>query len=173
MSEEKEFGWNDALPPPQEKKVMPEGDAEWEVLKLERARKPMGKLGTVNTAVLTLLVTSLEDPTCSEKMEENLPLAPSMSWKLYQFFASAGQYAHGDVEKGKPFTPNWGKVEGATGLCTIVHREWERKDKTKAKSPQIGAYLDDKGRSRASDEPRAVGKKPVEESAEVPDEIPF
>lgn len=166
MTDEKEYGFEDAMPPIQEKKILPVGDAEFEVLKFERARKPMGKLGTINTGVVTLLVRSLVDPDCTEKLEENLPLAPSMAWKVYQFFASIGQYKHGDVEAGKPFTPNWAKVEGATGLCTIQHREWERKDKTKAMSPQIGAYLDDQGRSRASDEPRAVG--PQSEFDSVP-----
>lgn len=172
MTEEKEYGFDEALPPIQEKKVMPEGDAEFEVLKFERARKAMGKLGTINTGVVTLLVKSLVDPECTETFDENLPLAPSMAWKVYQFFASIGQYKHGDVESGKPFVPNWAKVAGATGLCTIKHREWERKDKTKAVSPQIGVYLDERGRSRVSDEPRAVGQAPKEVSENF-DEVPF
>ena len=55
MSETKEIGWGDALPPPKEFELLPEGDAQFEVLKIERARKEMGKLGTCNVAVLRWL----------------------------------------------------------------------------------------------------------------------
>lgn len=151
------FDWNAPLPPPQERVTLPEGDAKFEVLDLKRERKEMGKLGTVNVAVVTLLVTSLVAPEASDKMEENLPLSPSMVWKLYQFFASIGQYQHGDVEGGKPFTPNWGKVKASEGFCTIKMRDWTTKKGEARKSPQIDQFLDAQGRARASDEPRPIG----------------
>lgn len=160
MSEEHNdgFDWNSELPPPKEFEILPEGDAEFEVLKLERARKEMGKLGTVNVAIVTLMVKSLVDPKADSKtITSNLPLSPKTVFKLYQFFASIGQYNHGDVENGKPFTPNWAKVAGKGGYCVIKHRPWKGKDGVERFSEEIDAYLDSKGRQRASDEPREVG----------------
>ena len=156
MTNEKEIGWDDELPPPEEKKLLPEGDAKFEVLKIERVRKEMGKLGTVNCGVVTLLVTSLVDPDCDETLEENLPLSQKTVFKLYQFFAAIGQYEHGDVENGKPFRPQWNKVVGEMGYCTIGHRSWDGKDGTRRTAAQVAAYLDAQGRSRASDQPRTV-----------------
>lgn len=152
----KEIGWDDELPPPQEFKLLPEGDAKFEVLKLDRIRKEMGKLGMVHCGVVTLLVSSLVDPDITETLEENLPLSQKTVFKLYQFFAAIGQYAHGDVEAGKPFKPNWGKVVGEQGYCVIEHHPWKGKDGAERKSPQVACYLDAQGRARASDEARVI-----------------
>jgi len=151
-----EIGWNEPLPPPKEFELLPEGDAQFEVLKLERVRKDMGKLGTCNVAVLHLLVASYSGGD-SQPMECNLPLHTKTVFKLYQFFAAIGQYTHGDVENGKPFTPNWAKVVGQQGNCVLKHRAWAGKDGKERKSPDIDVFLDESGRTRASDAPRKVG----------------
>jgi hypothetical protein len=152
------FDWNAELPPPKEFELMPEGDAEFEVLKLERTRKEMGKLGTVNVAIVTLMVKSLVDPKADSKtIEDKLSLHPKTVFKLYQFFASIGQYNHGAVENGKPFTPNWAKIVGKGGYCVLEHNKWIGRDKKEHVNEQVSAYLDSKGRQRASDEPREVG----------------
>lgn len=161
---DKELGWNDALPPPQEFALLPEGDAQFEVLKLERARKTMGKLGEVNVGVVTLLVASYAPGAESDTIECNLPLSPKTVFKLYQFFAAIGQYKHGDVESGKPFTPNWAKVVGCTGNCVIKHRKWTGRDGAEKTGHEVDAFLDAEGRTRASDDPRKVGP---------PDQISF
>lgn len=157
MSETNGFGWNDELPPPQEYKTMPEGDAQFEVLKLVRARRDFGKLGTCNIADVTLRVASYADADNPQEIEVALALHPKMAFKHYQFFAAIGMYKHGDVEAGKPFRPDWPKIVGKVGLCTIKHREWKGKDGATRKSADVDLFLDDQGRSRASDKPRAVG----------------
>lgn len=151
------FGWTDALPPPNEFKLLPEGDAQFEVLKLERARREFGKLGTCNIADVTVRVASYADPDNPQEVDAALPLHPKVAFKLYQFFAALGLYQHGDVESGKPFRPDWSKVVGKCGLCTIKHRPWKGKDGAERKSAEIDAFLDDQGRTRASDKPRTVG----------------
>lgn len=156
------FGWTDELPPPNEWKLMPEGDAEFEVLKLERARREFGKLGTVNIADVTLRVVSRADPDNPEEVTAALPLHPKVAFKLYQFFAAIGLYAHGDVEGGKPFRPDWSKVVGKVGYCTIKHRAWKGRDGGERKSAEVDAFLDAQGRTRASDQPRAVGEAAAE-----------
>lgn len=157
MSEQKDIGWGDALPPPKEFELLPEGDAQFEVLKIERARKEMGKLGTCNVAVLSLLVASFNggDPA---PVEVNLALHPKTVFKIYQFFAAIGQYNHGDVENGKPFTPNWSKVTGQSGNCVIKHRKWTGRDGKEKVGFDVDAFLDADGRTRAGDEKRTVGK---------------
>jgi hypothetical protein len=167
------FDFNEPLPPPQDFANLPEGDAEFEVLKLDRARKEMGKLGTVNVAIVKLLVTSLAEKCDPQPVEVNLPLSPKVVFKLYQFFAAIGQYNHGDVESGKPFTPNWGKVVGSTGLCVVKLRAWKGKDGNERKSPEVDTFLDDKGRTRASDSPRAVGNAANAETEASFDHVPF
>lgn len=158
MTDKADFGWDEALPPPREFALLPEGDAKFEVLKLERVRKDMGKkLGTCNVAVLSLLVTSYIDPENPLPIEVNLPLSHLIVFKLYQFFAAIGQYTHGDVEAGKPFQPNWNEVVGSTGLCVVKHRPWKGRDGVERHDNDIEAYLDDQGRTRATDDPRVVG----------------
>jgi len=176
MTEAKEeFGWNDALPPPKERQILPVGDAEFEVLKMDRARKELGKLGMVNVAVLSLMIKSLEDDSITETVECLLPLSSKVAFKLYQFFASIGQYNHGDVENGKPFAPNWSKVVGSTGLCTIKHRAWKGRDGADRTSAEVDLYLDAKGRARLSDKPRAVGVAQQQGDDPEPkfDQVPF
>ena len=164
MTNETGYGWNDDLPPPKEFVLMPEGDAQFEVLKMERARRDWGKLGTVNVADLTLRVVSFAAPDDPQELEAAIPLHPKMAWKAYQFFASIGQYKHGDVEAGKPFRPNWAKVEGACGCCTIKHRPWKNKAGKEMKSPEVNDFLDEQGRSRASDPVREVGAQPASDN---------
>jgi hypothetical protein len=173
MSENETFDWKDSLPPPKEFDLLPEGDAEFEVLKLDRARKEMGKLGTVNVAIVKLLVTSMIAQTDPQPVEVNLPLSPKTVFKLYQFFAAIGQYKHGDVESGTPFTPNWSKVVGATGLCVVKHRPWKTKDGQERKGADIDVFLDEHGRTKASDKPRAVGKTESNSKEQSFDQVPF
>ncbi len=118
------LNWDSPIEKGDEFVILPEGLADFEVLKLDRARKEMGKLGTCNVGVLKLLLTSRGDGSSATK-DVNLPLHRKVQFKLYQFFTSIGQRKHG--EDG-PFVPNWGKVAGATGVCEIEHRKWIGKD---------------------------------------------
>ena len=178
MTTDETFGWDSALPENTKPavEILPAGDAEFEVMKLDRQRKEMGRLGTCNVAVMKLQVTSLVENVQPQMIEVNLPLSPVTAYRLYQFFASIGHYKHGEVESGKPFKPDWSKVVGSTGLCVVKHREWTGKDGKTRVSADIDAYLDEKGRTRESDSPRAVGdpsraSKPS--ASEKYDQIPF
>ena len=132
------FGWDDPIEKGAEFPVLPEGTATFEVLKIERARKEMGKLGTCNVALLTLLVTSDENGETATFIE-NLPLHRKTQFKLFQFFSSIGMRQHGN---DAPFVPNWGKVSGTTGSCKIGIREWKGKDGETHKSNEVVKYLD-------------------------------
>lgn len=168
MTEEKELGWDDALPPPQAFELLPEGDAEFEVLGIQRGRKEMGKLGICNVATATLLVAPY-NPGKQQRMDVNLPLHATVVFKTYQFFASIGLYQHGDAESGKELRPDWTNAIGKTGLCVIKHRTFKKKSDPEGtatgRSHEVDCFLDEKGRSRMSDKPRAVGPTAVKEGA--------
>jgi len=119
-----QLGWDDAIEEGEGFVVLPEGPASFEVLKLDRARKEMGKLGTCNVGVAKLLITHTESGETATK-DVNLPLHRKVQFKLYQFFTAIGQRKHGDEG---PFVPNWAKVVGGTGLCELSHRTWAGKD---------------------------------------------
>ena len=119
-----ELGWDDEIEPGGEFKILPEGLAQFEVLKFDRARKEKGKLGTCNVAALKMVFTHQETGETATKDVE-LPLHRMLQFRLYQFFTAIGQRKHGD---DGPFAPNWAKVVGETGYCEIKHRSWTGQD---------------------------------------------
>lgn len=128
MSENKgnpdELGWDDEIEPGDGFQVLPEGLAQFEVLKFDRSRREMGKLGMINVAILRLMLTSSESGETATR-EVKLPLHRKVQFKLYQFFTAIGQRKHG---QDGPFAPDWTKVVGSTGFCEIKHRRWTGKD---------------------------------------------
>lgn len=151
------MGWNDALPPMEQHGLPVKGDAQFEVLSFRKAREDVKDCGECNVAVLTLLVAPFAHGAKQEKVEDKLVLHKKWAWKLYQFFASIGQYKHGDVDNGKPCTPDWNKVVGSSGNCVVEHTPGRKEGQF---FPRL-VYLDENGRSRASDQPREVGGGPT------------
>ncbi len=129
--------WDSPIEPGNAFVVLPEGLAEFEVLKFAPVRKEMGKLGVCNVAVVTLLLKSAVDGTEDTK-DVNLPLHRKMQFKLYQFFTAIGQRKHGDEEA---FVPNWKAVEGETGKCMIKHRAWTGRDGKERTDYDVEAFL--------------------------------
>lgn len=151
------FGWGDDLPPPSMFTKLDEGDYKFEVKSLTKARGEVKNLGcTVDIARVTILVVPFGD-TEADPVERDieLPLHRKYAWKHYQFFAAIGQYTHGDVEAGKAFRPNWAKIEGRAGWLNVTHKPGKQEGKT---FEEIN-FLDENGRTRASDPERKVGKK--------------
>jgi len=129
------FGWDSKINPADAEKkypLLPEGPAMFTVLKLERKRKEIGEMGMQNVAVVTVALNTLVDEYDKEQFAEkteveiNLILVKSLLWKLLQFFVSIGQRKHGDEGI---FVPNWAKIEGEFGRCTIGHRKGKKNDK--------------------------------------------
>lgn len=129
------FGWDSKIDPADAEKkypLLPEGPAMFSVLKLERKRKEMGDMGMQNVAVVTVALTTFVEDYDKEQFAEkaevevNLILVKSLLWKLLQFFVSIGQRKHGDEGI---FVPNWAKIEGECGRCTIGHRKGKKSDK--------------------------------------------
>ena len=116
--------WDDEIEPGEGFTVLPEGLAQFEVLRFDKAYKEKGKLGMVHVAVLKMLFTHKETGETGTKDVE-LPLHRKLQFRLYQFFTAIGQREHGD---DGPFAPNWGRVVGELGCCMIKHRTWTGQD---------------------------------------------
>jgi hypothetical protein len=144
------FDFNSPIPS-QEQPTLPQGDATFFVKKMRRVKKERGSLGTCWIAELVMQITP-HDGSEPEQLTDELVLHTKLGFRLYQFFAAIGQYAHGTKD---PFQPKWDEVEGATGYCSIKHRPWTSpKDGTSRIFVEVDKYFDAEGRSRESDEPR-------------------
>ena len=109
----RELGWNDTIEHDSEYTLLPEGDYDFEVVNLERARHGgSAKLPACNKAVLTLRLT---DGLHTGSVTHNLFLHSSCEWALCAFFTAIGQRKSGEVLK-----MDWGKVVGAKGRCKVA-----------------------------------------------------
>lgn len=136
-TEEGELDWNSEIGPGEERQILPEGIATFEILSWKRGRREFGKCGICNCADLKLLV-KMADGSASAPQEESLPLHTSFEWKLYAFFTSIGQRKHGDKER---FAPNWNAITGAEGYCQIKHRKFTKRDNTEGTASGISKFL--------------------------------
>ena len=106
--------------------LLPEGEAIFTVVKLDRTRKDFGKFGTINVAVVKLMASTLvEGSDAAAEITVQLGLHHDLDWKITQFFTALGQRKHGDEGN---FVPSWGKIVGQTGRCKITHRTYAKKD---------------------------------------------
>jgi hypothetical protein len=138
MSKQKEepqgdgFGWSDKVDVPESSfELLPEGEAMFEIVKLERQRKEFGKYGVCNVAVLSCMCASV-DTDAKGEIQVQLPLVKQMGWKILQVATACGFRKNGD---GSQVDPRWwAKFEGAGGRCTIGHRKYTGKKDGKEKT---------------------------------------
>ena len=85
-------------------------------------------------AVLHLELTAI-DGTGKTTLKDYMILHRTAEWKLCEFFIAIGQRQH-----GQRLVPNWGKVVGATGRCTVTVEPW--KNNPEKFSNKIKKYLE-------------------------------
>ena len=96
-------------------------------------------------AVLELDVTAV-DGSGKVRIKDYLTLNRKSEWKLCEFFVSNGQRKHGER-----IAPNWAKVPGCTGRCTVSVEPWlNNPDRFNNK---IKKYLDPAEDAAAGEEP--------------------
>ena len=117
---ERELNWDDEISNETgDYEPLPEGDYQFTVSKIERARSQgKGKLPPCNMAKVTLTVHGAE---YDRDITVNLVLHSSLEWKLSQFFLSIGLKKHGE-----PLRMNWTGAAGKTGNCHVTVREYTR-----------------------------------------------
>ena len=96
-------------------------------------------------AILELEVTAI-DGSGKTRIKDYLTLNRKSEWKLCEFFVSNGQRKHGER-----ISPNWAKVPGCTGRCTVTVEPWQSNpDKFNNK---IKKYLDPVDDAAGGEEP--------------------
>ena len=115
--------------------LLPEGDYEFTVTGLERARHAgSAKIPACNKAILTL---SIETDAGVAQVKTSLLLYKTVEWKLSSFFRCIGQKKHGER-----LVMKWDEVLGATGRAHIVQREYIGQDGTTKKANNVKYFLD-------------------------------
>jgi len=100
-------------------KLLPDGEYDFEVKKLEKdsyTATPNSKIPSCPLAVVHIQA-STPDGEITNYFRERLYLYDANKWRLLQFFTCLGLRKHGD---GKTTMP-WNKVEGCTGRAKLGH----------------------------------------------------
>lgn len=129
-----EYGWEDMITDEgKEFVLLPEGDYDFTVSKIERARHAGSeKMPPCNMAKVTVTVWGKEDKI---EITENLFLCNKMEWKLSQFFLSIGLKKHGE-----PLKMNWGAAQGRSGKCHVYVDTYTKKSGSEGKSNKISKF---------------------------------
>lgn len=149
MNENDIMGWDEGLEYEEHEggfKLLPEGEYEFTVIKLEKAFTKSGE----NMAKLTLCV---EHEGYEYKIFDNIVLRDTLKWKLQQFFISLGLMKTGEALKKMP----WGKVVGTDGRAIIFHDTYNGKT-----NPKVETYLEPVGK------PKKEKKLPALEDDDLP-----
>ena len=114
------FGFDDKVEVTESSYVLlPKGAAVFTIVKLEKDRKEMGKFGKCYVAILTFLVTSMEEGNAKTEIVVNFPLVKEMGWKILQLATAVGFRKKGD---GPSIDPSWwGRFPTECGHCVIDH----------------------------------------------------
>lgn len=129
-----EYGWEDMITDEgSEWKPLPEGDYDFTVTKIERARHAGSeKMPPCNMAKVTVTVWGKEDKA---EITENLFLCNKMEWKLSQFFLSIGLKKHGE-----PLKMNWAAAQGKKGKCHVYIDTYKKKNGSEGQSNKIRKF---------------------------------
>lgn len=135
--DDREFAWDDEIVDEGGNyELLPEGDYDFTVAKVERARSQdntkKGGLPACNMAKVTFTVWG---PDSSRDITENFVLHSKMEWKLSQLFLSVGMKKHGE-----PLRMNWTGIVGKTGKCQVKIKTFKKKDNSEGTSNEIKKY---------------------------------
>lgn len=113
----RELDWDDNIEKDSDYVVLPEGDYEFVVESVERARHPgSDKLPPCNKAIVKLRIDSQYGTAI---INHNLFLHTNMEGMLSAFFTAIGQ-----KKKGEKLKMNWGSVPGSTGRVHVKPKQY-------------------------------------------------
>ncbi len=123
---EKVYDFDGPLDAPKPFVQLPEGIVSFVVSRFGRIRKKIKARGQelnkgqpVWVAILHLVCK--HESGEEGEIEVDLPLHSIYMFRVWQFFTAIGQREHGEDED--QFSPDWSKVEGATGFALIKHQK--------------------------------------------------
>lgn len=112
--------------------VLPEDtECTYKVLSMEKGHSDRGNCPQ---AILELELTAV-DGSGKTIVRDYLTLNRKSEWKLCEFFISNGQRKHGER-----IAPNWARVTGCTGRCTVTVEPW--KNNPDRVSNKVKKYLE-------------------------------
>lgn len=114
----RELDWDDNIEKDSDYVVLPEGDYEFVVESVERARHPgSDKLPPCNKAIVKLRIDSQYGTAI---INHNLFLHTNTEGMLSAFFTAIGQ-----KKKGEKLKMNWGSVPGSTGRVHVKPKQYK------------------------------------------------
>ncbi|MGN8944830.1 hypothetical protein ACTNEF_06950 [Bariatricus sp. HCP28S3_E4] len=113
----RELDWDDSIEKDSDYVLLPEGDYEFVVESVERARHPgSDKLPPCNKAIVKMRIDSQYGTAL---IIHNLFLHTNMEGMLSAFFTAIGQ-----KKKGEKLKMNWGSVPGSTGRAHVKPKQY-------------------------------------------------
>lgn len=113
----RELDWDDSIEKDSDYVLLPEGDYEFVVESVERARHPgSDKIPPCNKAIVKLRIDSQYGTAL---IRHNLFLHTNMEGMLSAFFTAIGQ-----KKKGEKLKMNWGSVPGSTGRVHVKPKQY-------------------------------------------------
>ena len=113
----RELDWDDSIEKDSDYVLLPEGDYEFVVESVERARHPgSDKIPPCNKAIVKLRIDSQYGTAL---IRHNLFLHTNMEGMLSAFFTAIGQ-----KKKGEKLKMNWGSVPGSTGRAHVKPKQY-------------------------------------------------
>jgi hypothetical protein len=153
-----ELQWDSPIQSDSEFLLLPDGEYDFQVLKLERARHTPGengKLPPCNKAVLQIQITAPDGR--GTQVRHTLFLHSSTEGLLCAFFAAIGQRKHNER-----LVMNWNKVPGARGRCKVTTRTWIGRNDEEMQSNEIARFLyPDDDRAAATTTQAAASRAPL------------
>lgn len=136
-TEGRELEWDDAIENDSTFELLPEGDYEFVVAGLERARHPgSDKLPPCRKAIMSIdIIDTVNFRTVT--IRHNFYLHTKCEGMLCSFFTAIGQRKHGEQYK-----MNWTGIIGAMGKCKVGIRTWKGKDGEEKKSNEIKKFYE-------------------------------
>lgn len=132
------LGWDDEISQESSFLLLPEGEYDFVVEKMERGQfqpSPNSKINeSCPEAELTLKIQS---PEGEATVFERLILHSATEWKLSEFFISIGQKI-----KGQPFKPNWSQVPGSRGRAKIEINKYKNKQGQDREINRVDSFLE-------------------------------
>ena len=126
--------------------LLPEGDYNFLVTSVERARFPGGpKIPPCIKAVVTIQITTKEGLA---NIKFDLLLYRTVEWKLSSFFRCIGQKKHGEK-----LTMDWSKVVTSVGRCHVKQRKYTNQFGEEKVINDVEKFYDDDPAFFVNDDP--------------------
>lgn len=131
----RELGWDDEIVESSGFELLPEGEYDFEVINLERARhNGSTKLPPCPKAIVTLRVNIPDG--LPVQVTNNFFLYSSCQGLNFDFFASIGL-----AQRGEPFRMRWDEIIGRTGRAKIMPRSYTGTDGKDYLSNSVKRFL--------------------------------